>query len=83
MGHLLPLTYTRPKHVEPMGFSDESSGTSEDQSADSVKSGQSGSSAGIPDSLTFDRIISGGTCPVQHPYGVMLLSSYQVLTLHT
>jgi hypothetical protein len=30
----------------------------------SIKSGYSAHS-GIPDSLTFDRIINGGTCPVR------------------
>jgi len=57
------LTYRRPVYV-----------TSSRQSLDSEKGGQaewvtSGSSSpyGIPDALSFDRIISGGTCPVSCP----------------
>lgn len=44
--------------------SDSDSGKGEPNSDGSVKSGRSGGSNGIPDSLTFDRIMNGGTCPV-------------------
>ncbi|POS75587.1 hypothetical protein DHEL01_v206026 [Diaporthe helianthi] len=53
---LLGLGYRRPARVDsprqPVASSD-----------DSVQSGSSGSSAGIPVALTFDKIITGGTCP--------------------
>lgn len=67
MVRLLPLTYTRPKYVDKDSRrSSVDSGTAAtDMSNESVKSGNSGSSAGIPGSLTFDNIISGGTCPVR------------------
>lgn len=67
---LLPLTYTRPKHTPKESISvasmvsDSDSGKDAHTSDGSVKSGRSGGSNGIPDSLTFDRIMNGGTCPV-------------------
>lgn len=61
MPRLLSLTYTRPKRVASV----ESRGSVEDvRSEGSVRSGRSGCSAGIPDSLAFDNIMNGGTCPV-------------------
>lgn len=58
------LTYRRPAYVDcPVS----SSWSIEERikSVDgSVKSGSTGMSGGIPDALSFDRIISGGTCPV-------------------
>lgn len=57
---LFSLTYTRPKHVDSQSLRESVS----EKSEGSVKSGRSGYSAGIPDSLTFDNIINGGTCPV-------------------
>lgn len=61
-----PINYRRPAHVSRAGSSRGSlSGTDKQQSIDeSVKSGSSGMSHGIPEALSFDRIISGGTCPV-------------------
>lgn len=69
MGWLLPLTYTRPKHVDfdSKRDSEDSTMAASDKSNESVKSGNSGASSGIPDSLTFDKIINGGTCPVCEP----------------
>lgn len=55
------LTYTRPQRVDPQA---DRESLSDDQAEGSVKSGRSGCSAGIPDSLAFDNIINGGTCPV-------------------
>lgn len=60
MGRLVPLTYTRPKHVSQQSFGSSAPRTS----TESDESGQSGCSNGIPSSLAFDRIIQGGTCPV-------------------
>ncbi|QDS70470.1 hypothetical protein FKW77_009981 [Venturia effusa] len=56
------LKYTRPAYVPPP--SRNSNGTERSESiADSVDSESTTSSHGIPDALSFDRIISGGTCP--------------------
>lgn len=59
---VLSLNYRRPVYVP-----------SSRQSLDSEKGGQaesvtstSSSPYGIPDALSFDRIISGGTCPVSY-----------------
>lgn len=65
---LLPLTYTRPKHVDQRSYRSNSSSSDSLSDAEktdgSVNSGFSGYSSGIPDSLAFDNIINGGTCPV-------------------
>ncbi|KAI0848416.1 hypothetical protein F5Y00DRAFT_270157 [Daldinia vernicosa] len=61
MGFLSTLKYRRPAYVNKKQFL---SSRQESESSDaSLKSGQLGSSSGIPEALTFDRIISGGTCP--------------------
>lgn len=64
---VLSLGYRRPVYV-----------TSSRQSLDSEKGGKaesvtssSSSPYGIPEALSFDRIISGGTCPVSHPITVV------------
>jgi hypothetical protein len=61
-----PLNYRRPARVERVASSHGSVDGSEKQKSidDSIKSGSSGMSHGIPEALSFDRIISGGTCPV-------------------
>ncbi|UZP37626.1 hypothetical protein NXS19_005442 [Fusarium pseudograminearum] len=62
---LLPLTYTRPKHVDQRSYRSNSASSSGDSLSDgektdgSVNSGFSGYSSGIPDSLAFDKIIDG------------------------
>lgn len=62
---ILPLTYTRPKHVDQETYQSSRDSLSDAEKSDtSLKSGRSGNSAGIPDSLSFDKIVSGGTCPV-------------------
>jgi hypothetical protein len=57
------LSYRRPSRV-----SDGSSFTSANEKRvsreGSYLSGTSGSIKGIPEALSFDRIIAGGTCPV-------------------
>ncbi len=61
---LLPLTYRRPAYVSKEEY--RLSQTSlDDQGKTSLRSGKSGVSAGIPDALSFDQIISGATCPVR------------------
>lgn len=59
------LTYRRPPHVDSARASvlgDEKTKSIGEASIDSQSSG--GMSFGIPDALSFDRIITGGTCPV-------------------
>ncbi|XDG07398.1 hypothetical protein ABKA04_007013 [Annulohypoxylon sp. FPYF3050] len=61
---LLSLKYRRPECVDKEQFKRSNASLSENEkSSTSLKSGYSGSSSGIPDALTFDRIINGGTCP--------------------
>ncbi|KAH7158076.1 hypothetical protein B0J13DRAFT_188022 [Dactylonectria estremocensis] len=77
---LLPLTYTRPKHVDREPWSSSSGDSSDNEKSDgSVRSGQSGHSAGIPDSLAFDKIINGGTCP---PMTVRDFMTYLIYVEH-
>ncbi|KAI0803560.1 hypothetical protein GGR55DRAFT_691605 [Xylaria sp. FL0064] len=61
---LLPLSYRRPSHVSKNELRRSDSSSQFDEKADgSLKSGHSGASLGIPEALTFDNIINGGTCP--------------------
>ena len=55
------LTYRRPAYVPQS--SRLSIRSEESEKAESVSSGSS-CPYGIPDALSFDKIISGGTCPV-------------------
>ncbi|KAI1460082.1 hypothetical protein F4805DRAFT_14770 [Annulohypoxylon moriforme] len=60
----LSLKYRRPEHVDKEQFTRTKTFFSESEKSNaSLKSGYSGSSPSIPDALTFDRIINGGTCP--------------------
>lgn len=60
-----PLTYRRPERVLPASSAASVSGEHKQQSIhESVHSGSSGMSHGIPEALSFDRIIAGGVCPV-------------------
>ena len=62
------LTYRRPAYVEPS----RSSLDSEKGSArDSVSSGSS-CPFGIPDALSFERIVNGGTCPVSMSIAIFM-----------
>lgn len=69
-----PINYRRPEHVARPDSSGRSiSGADKQRSIEeSVKSGSSGMSHGIPEALSFDRIISGGTCPVGQAYTITL-----------
>ena len=62
------LTYRRPRHVDSARASvsgDEKTKSIGESSMDTqVSGGSGGMSMGIPDALSFDRIIAGGTCPV-------------------
>ena len=58
------LTYRRPPHVDSARASvmgDEKAKSIGESTVDSVSTGVS---MGIPEALSFDRIITGGTCPV-------------------
>ncbi|KAM0231357.1 hypothetical protein ACHAP5_011095 [Fusarium lateritium] len=82
---LLPLTYTRPKHVDQhsprnsVAISNRNSLSDGEKTDGSVKSGFSSYSSSIPDSLTFDKIINGGTCP---PMTVRDFMSYLIYVEH-
>jgi hypothetical protein len=66
------LAYRRPERVSRNSFASSSSGESKQKSIhDSVRSGSSGMSHGIPEALSFDRIIAGGVCPVSLSYYAM------------
>ncbi|OTA56824.1 hypothetical protein K449DRAFT_375187 [Hypoxylon sp. EC38] len=61
---LLFLKYRRPEYVDKNQFQHDSRSASENEKTEgSLKSGRSDTPYGIPDALTFDRIMSGGTCP--------------------
>lgn len=60
------LNYTRPHHVSSSSNGSISGSEKASSFKDSVHSGHSTSSHGIPDALSFDRIMSGGTCPVSN-----------------
>lgn len=73
------LSYRRPAHV------DSSAASIGSERSGKVESISSGSSCpyGIPDALSFDKIISGGTCPVSRdcpkffsPYTNILTASH-------
>jgi hypothetical protein len=63
-----PINYRRPSRVSHVS-SRECVSEAEKHKAinESVKSGSSGMSHGIPEALSFDRIIAGGVCPVSLP----------------
>ena len=59
------LTYRRPPHVDSAQASvlgDEKTKSISEATIDST--GFAGISFGVPDALSFDRIIAGATCPV-------------------
>jgi hypothetical protein len=60
-----PLNYRRPERVSrPSSVASISGETKQKSIHDSIHSGSSGMSHGIPEALSFDRIIAGGVCPV-------------------
>jgi hypothetical protein len=59
------LSYRRPERVSRPGTASTTSGEHQRKSIEeSVRSGSSGMSNGIPEALSFDTIIAGGACPV-------------------
>ena len=87
------LTYRRPPHVNSAQASvlgDEKTKSIGETSMDTQVSASSGGiTFGIPDALSFDRIITGGTCPVSqlavnlHPYHSALyyIPSLQLISI--
>ena len=70
------LTYRRPPHVDSAQasvYGDEKTKSVGETSIDSQ-----GSAFGIPDALSFDRIIAGGTCPVSISYFAIRNKGYSV-----
>jgi hypothetical protein len=61
---LLPLSYHRPAYIGKESFRGSQLSLDQEKSNASLRSGRSGNSQGIPDALAFDKIMSGGTCPV-------------------
>lgn len=77
----LSLTYTRPQHVEQQSLQRSRESLSDEKTDGSVKSGRSGHSAGIPESLSFDNVMNGGTCPVKLPREMRFICRKKVLDL--
>lgn len=61
---LLALNYSRPAYVSKE-VCRQSQASSGEQEKTSLRSGKSGVSSGVPNSLSFENIIGGGTCPVR------------------
>ena len=61
------LTYRRPPHVDSSRSSLNGSEKTRSLGGSTIDS-DGAVSFGIPDALSFDRIISGGTCPVSINY---------------
>lgn len=67
------LSYRRPGRVAlPDDASVVSADTKRETIRGSVKSGSSGMSNGIPEALSFDNILAGGTCPVRYTPSLLL-----------
>ena len=64
------LLYRRPPHVDSArsSLNGDAKPKSFVGSMRSVSTNSSTKANGIPDALSFDRIISGGTCPVSQPH---------------
>ncbi|KAI1851996.1 hypothetical protein JX265_008198 [Neoarthrinium moseri] len=77
----LSLGYRRPPHVDKDAFRQSMTSDSFSEKEDaSLRSGRSGASAGVPDALTFDKIINGGTCP---PMSVRDFMNYLIYIEHS
>lgn len=86
---LLPLTYRRPVYVSKTSSARESTSDVSDSgdekqsnTSSSLRSGSSGKLQGIPESLTFDKIINGGTCPVGWPHDFDTVQSTDLIALY-
>lgn len=73
------LTYRRPPHVESRRESLASEQTGQSVGGSTLAESQDTAvNFGIPEALSFDRIIDGGTCPVGRP--VILTRSQSDIT---
>ncbi len=71
------LTYRRPPHVDSARASIAGDVKPKSVGEASIDSQGSGSAFGIPDALSFDRIIAGGTCPVSRFRCAILVAEKQ------
>ena len=62
------LQYRRPADTSAVSDSDLSTSEKDLSINRSIDDGCSAMSNGIPEALSFDRIINGGTCPVSNTY---------------
>ncbi|KAI0468853.1 hypothetical protein F4859DRAFT_524019 [Xylaria cf. heliscus] len=60
---LLPLNYQRPPYVDNEIFRRINSGEFDDKTDAFLESVFAGAPSGIPEALTFDKIVNAGTCP--------------------
>ncbi|KXT02696.1 hypothetical protein AC579_3796 [Pseudocercospora musae] len=60
---LYSLTYRRPSHVTASSRDSLTGNEKQKSINESIRSGNSAFSHGIPAALSFDRIVEGGTCP--------------------
>ena len=72
------LGYRRPPHVDSARLSvmgqEKPKSVGESTIDSRAESTSSGVTMGIPDALSFDRIIAGGTCPVSLFYMLSLIT---------
>jgi len=61
---VLSLSYRRPSHVSSSSSRSFSGDEKQSSIDDSLSCGSGPYAAGIPEALSFDRIIAGGVCPV-------------------
>lgn len=64
---ILPLTYSRPSYVSKDEFRRSQSSLGDKDQAGSVYSGKSRVSGGVPEEISFDKVINGETCSVSVP----------------
>ncbi|KAK0717138.1 hypothetical protein B0T26DRAFT_740669 [Lasiosphaeria miniovina] len=60
---MIPLHYRRPSFVEKTMMGDSQSSLEDGDGERSLRSAKSGNLSGIPEALSFDKIVDGGTCP--------------------
>lgn len=78
---VLALNYRRPSHVSSSRAS--LNGDDKQKSInESIVSGSSTSYNGIPEALSFDRIIAGGVCPVSPAELIEVSLTDTTLALH-
>lgn len=73
------LTYRRPQRQTGSSSASVTGEHKQLSIHESVRSGSSGLSHGIPEALSFDRIIAGGVCPVSFVPSRVTCSRYRNL----